>query len=76
MDAFVLDPPLPRENPIELFGYNVGQAGTIFVEIEANPKPQIEWQVRDQRIKEGSTDSTGRIEAEAAKDLVCNLYTF
>lgn len=66
-----LDPPLPpTTNPIDLFGYNVGQPGIIKVDIQANPKPQIEWTVRDQHIKEGTTDSSGRIAAEIVKDLV------
>lgn len=46
------------------------------MEIDANPKPQLEWAVRDQRIKEGTIDSTGRIEAEIAQDQVTLYFRF
>lgn len=68
------DPPLPQGNPIDKFGYEIGKAGIISVEIDANPKPQLEWLVRDQTIKENSIDSTGRIQAEAIQDMVGILF--
>lgn len=68
--VFLVDSPLPQQEPIDKFGYIIGQTGEIKVEIDANPKPQIEWQIDGQRIREGANDNTGRIEAENARDLV------
>ncbi|XP_056633985.1 fasciclin-3 isoform X2 [Diorhabda sublineata] len=67
-------PPLPIEDPIDKFGYQIGKVGLINITIEANPKPRIEWTVGGQLIKEGSTDNTGRIEAEAIRDLERGRY--
>lgn len=67
-------PPLPLEDPIDKFGYQIGKVGLINISIEANPKPRIEWAVGGQLIKEGSTDNTGRIEAEAIRDLERGRY--
>ncbi|CAH1260243.1 unnamed protein product [Diabrotica balteata] len=67
-------PPLPIEEPIDKFGYQIGKVGLINISIEANPKPRIEWSVGGQLIKEGSTDNTGRIEAEAIRDLGRGRY--
>ncbi|CAH0548623.1 unnamed protein product [Brassicogethes aeneus] len=67
-------PPLPQPNPIDLFGYKIGQIGSITVDVEANPKPQIEWTVNGQKIREGSSDNTGRIEASNAQDLGQGKY--
>lgn len=66
----LLDAPQPLPNPIGRFGYTIGQSGVISVEIEANPVPHLEWTVRDEKIVEGSTDRSGRIEAAGIKDLV------
>lgn len=65
--------PLPQDT-IDKFGYTIGQTGIIKVEIEANPKPQLEWTIDGQRIKEGGNDLTGRIEAETARDLGRGRY--
>ncbi|KAF2894388.1 hypothetical protein ILUMI_11783 [Ignelater luminosus] len=62
-------PPLPQSNPIDKFGYVLGQNGIIALEIEANPRPHLEWSIRDQVIKEGGHDSTGRIKADEIRDL-------
>lgn len=64
---------MPQPDPIDKFGYAIGETGEIKIEIDANPKPQIEWQIDGQRIREGANDNTGRIEAEMAKDLVYSL---
>lgn len=67
---FVLDPPQPLPNPIDKFGFSIGKLGVISLEIQANPAPHLEWTVRDEKIVEGSTDRSGRIEAASVKDLV------
>lgn len=69
-DFFVLDPPQPLPNPIDKFGFAIGKLGVISLEIQANPAPHLEWTVRDEKIVEGSTDRSGRIEAATVKDLV------
>ncbi|XP_017785393.1 PREDICTED: fasciclin-3 isoform X2 [Nicrophorus vespilloides] len=61
--------PIPLTNPIDKFGFELGKPGMISIEIDANPKPQIEWEIRGQKIREGTIDNTGRIEAESAQDL-------
>lgn len=72
--------PLPVYDSLDKFGYQIGKIGVINVTIEANPQPQIEWDIGGQKIREGSTDNTGRIEAEGVKNLVRtvfgNLFTF
>lgn len=65
-----VDPPLPLGNPIDKFGYEIGSPGIISVEIAANPKPKLEWSVRGETLREGGVDSTGRIQAEFAQELV------
>lgn len=65
-----LDPPQPLPNPIDKFGFAIGKLGVISLEIQANPRPHLEWTVRDETIVEGSTDRSGRIEAASVKDLV------
>lgn len=72
----VVDPPQPLKNPLEQFGYIIGQPGEISITIEANPKPKIEWFVAEQNIKEGYSDSTGRIEAQPIIELVCTSFFF
>lgn len=64
------DAPLPLGNPIDRFGYELGRPGIITVEIDANPKPRLEWRVRGETLKEGGVDSTGRVQAEFAQELV------
>ncbi|CAH1114069.1 unnamed protein product, partial [Psylliodes chrysocephalus] len=66
--------PLPIYDSLDRFGYQIGQVGNINVTIEANPKPKISWSVGGQQIREGSTDNTGRIEAEGIKDLGRGRY--
>ncbi|XP_060534314.1 fasciclin-3 isoform X2 [Cylas formicarius] len=66
--------PLPQRQPIEEFGYEIGKVGVINVTVEANPKPQIEWSVDGQKIREGSHDNTGSMEAEVARDLGNGRY--
>ncbi|CAH1140428.1 unnamed protein product, partial [Phyllotreta striolata] len=66
--------PLPITEPQDKFGYQIGRVGNISIIIEANPKPKIEWTIGGQKIREGSTDNTGRIEAEAIKDLGRGKY--
>lgn len=61
---------MPQSNPIDKFGYVLGQNGIIALELEANPRPHLEWNIRDQTIKEGGHDSTGRIKADEIRDLV------
>ncbi|XP_065167922.1 fasciclin-3-like isoform X2 [Atheta coriaria] len=61
-------PPLSQQNPIDKFGYEIGKSGIISVVVEANPKPQIEWTIRGEKIREGNVDRSGRIEAESAQD--------
>lgn len=73
MFLFVVDPPQPQGNPIEIFGFTIGQPGTISIELSSNPKPHIEWTVRGQKISEGNTDPTGRIAATAPTELVSCL---
>lgn len=48
--------------------------GVITLEIQANPAPHLEWKVRDEKIVEGSTDHSGRIEAATVKDLGGGIY--
>nr|XP_022905960.1 fasciclin-3 isoform X1 [Onthophagus taurus] len=67
-------PPLPQGNPIERFGFELSQPGTIQVEIEANPQPMVEWTVREQKIQAGSVDATGRIHAEEVQDMGRGKY--
>ncbi|XP_074039691.1 fasciclin 3 isoform X2 [Leptinotarsa decemlineata] len=66
--------PLPTYEPIDKFGYQIGKVGLVNVTIEANPKPQIEWTIGGQKVREGSTDNTGRIEAEAVRELGRGRY--
>lgn len=65
----IVDAPLPQR-PIEAFGYEIGKTGVINVTLEANPRPSIEWTVNGQKIREGSHDNTGIMEAEVARELV------
>ncbi|XP_019769623.1 fasciclin-3 isoform X3 [Dendroctonus ponderosae] len=67
-------PPLPQRQPIEEFGYEIGKTGVINVTIQANPKPTIEWTVNGQKIREGSHDNTGIMEAEYAQDLGNGMF--
>ncbi|KAK4878773.1 hypothetical protein RN001_011279 [Aquatica leii] len=67
-------PPIPQSNPIDKFGYILGKDGIISLIVEANPKPHLEWIIRDQVIKAGGHDSTGRIKAEELRDLGRGLY--
>ncbi|KRT85239.1 Immunoglobulin, partial [Oryctes borbonicus] len=73
LDVFY--PPRPLGNPIDRFGYELGHKGIIEVEIEANPKPKLEWNLRGETLKEGGVDSTGRIKAEYAQELGRGRYT-
>ncbi|XP_031330069.1 fasciclin-3-like isoform X3 [Photinus pyralis] len=66
--------PIPQLNPIDKFGYSLGKEGIISLVIEANPRPHLEWTIRDQTIKAGGHDSTGRIMAEEIRDLGRGLY--
>ncbi|XP_045465832.1 fasciclin-3 isoform X2 [Harmonia axyridis] len=70
----VVYPPQPLKNPLEQFGYIIGQQGVISITIEANPKPKIEWFVAEQNIKEGNSDSTGRIDAQPIIELEQGRY--
>ncbi|GJQ75304.1 putative coreceptor-mediated virion attachment to host cell [Trypoxylus dichotomus] len=70
----VLYPPLPKATPIDLFGYELGRPGIITVEIDANPKPKLEWNVKGETLKEGGVDSTGRIQAEFPQELGRGRY--
>ncbi|XP_044762896.1 fasciclin-3 isoform X2 [Coccinella septempunctata] len=70
----VVYPPQPLKNPLEQFGYIIGQQGVISVVIEANPKPKIEWFVAGQNIKEGNSDNTGRIDAQPIVELEQGRY--
>ncbi|XP_025830987.1 fasciclin-3 isoform X2 [Agrilus planipennis] len=67
-------PPLPLQSPIDKFGYEIGQMGIISIEFEANPKPHVEWTIRDNRLREGTSDISGRIEAEVVEDLGKGRY--
>lgn len=67
------DPPLPQVNPQDRFGYVLGKEGAIVIEFEANPRPHLEWRVRDQVFKEGGHDNSGRITAEYVSDLVSTI---
>ncbi|KAJ8921152.1 hypothetical protein NQ315_013624, partial [Exocentrus adspersus] len=66
--------PLPIYDSLDKFGYQIGKMGLINVTIEANPQPQIEWDIGGQKIREGSTDNTGRIEAEQVYNLGQGKY--
>ncbi|KAF7285879.1 hypothetical protein GWI33_009359 [Rhynchophorus ferrugineus] len=66
--------PLPQRQPIEEFGYEVGKIGVINVTVEANPRPTFEWTVDGQKIREGSLDNTGIMEAESARELENGRY--
>ncbi|KAL1502118.1 hypothetical protein ABEB36_007310 [Hypothenemus hampei] len=66
--------PLPQRQPIEEFGYEVGKTAVINVTIEANPRPSFEWAVNGQKIREGSHDNTGMIQAEMARELGNGRY--
>ncbi|XP_050312125.1 fasciclin-3 isoform X2 [Anthonomus grandis grandis] len=66
--------PQPKNQPIEEFGYEIGKTGVINVTIEANPRPSFEWTVNGQKIREGSHDTTGIMEAEIARDLGNGSY--
>ncbi|CAH2003547.1 unnamed protein product [Acanthoscelides obtectus] len=66
--------PEPAEEPLDKFGYQIGRLGVINVTFRANPRPKIEWSVAGEKIREGYTDSTGRMEAEELKDLGRGLY--
>ncbi|CAG9815099.1 unnamed protein product, partial [Phaedon cochleariae] len=66
--------PLAIYEPIDKFGYQLGRVGLINVTIEANPKPQIEWTIGGQTIREGATDNTGRIEAETVREMGRGRY--
>lgn len=44
------------------------------MEIQANPVPHLEWTVRDEKISEGNTDRSGRIEAATVRDLGGGIY--
>ncbi|KAK5637963.1 hypothetical protein RI129_012258 [Pyrocoelia pectoralis] len=66
--------PIPQLNPIDKFGYTLGKDGIISLVVEANPRPHLEWTIRDQVIKAGGHDSTGRIKAEEIRDLGRGLY--
>ncbi|KAK9886346.1 hypothetical protein WA026_015863 [Henosepilachna vigintioctopunctata] len=70
----VVYPPQALKEPLEQFGYQIGQPGTISLKIESNPKPKIEWAVAGQIIREGSSDNTGRIEAQNVKELGQGRY--
>lgn len=62
--------PLPIDTLLDKFGYQIGKLGLINITFEANPKPHIDWIIGGETINEASTDRTGRIEAEAVRDLV------
>ncbi|KAG5875940.1 Fasciclin-3, partial [Gonioctena quinquepunctata] len=66
--------PLAAYEPIDKFGYQIGKVGLIAVTIEANPKPKIEWTIGGQKITEGSTDNTGRIESKTVIDKGMGRY--
>ncbi|KAF5280484.1 hypothetical protein FQA39_LY18065 [Lamprigera yunnana] len=66
--------PIPQPNPIDKFGYILGKEGIVSLIIEANPKPHLEWTIRDQVIKAGGHDNTGRIKAEELHDLGQGSY--
>ncbi|XP_049825133.1 fasciclin-3 isoform X2 [Aethina tumida] len=68
-------PPQPQDNPIDLFGFKLGQMGQIQVEVEANPKPQVEWTLDGQKIKEGQEDNTGRIQSQYVQSAGRGKYT-
>lgn len=62
--------PVPVYDSLDKFGYQIGRLGLINITFEANPKPHIDWIINQETINEASTDRTGRIEAEAVRDLV------
>ncbi|XP_030746572.1 centrosomal protein of 290 kDa [Sitophilus oryzae] len=66
--------PLPQGQTIEAYDYGIGKTGEINVTVEANPRPSFEWTVDGQRIREGSHDNTGIMEAEFARELGNGRY--
>lgn len=66
--------PVPIYEPLDKFGYQIGKLGLVNITFEANPKPHIEWNIAGETIYEGSTDRTGRVEAEAVRDLVSYYF--
>ncbi|XP_030747489.1 fasciclin-3 isoform X2 [Sitophilus oryzae] len=66
--------PLPQRQTIEAYDYGIGKTGEINVTVEANPRPSFEWTVDGQRIREGSHDNTGIMEAEFARELGNGRY--
>lgn len=48
--------------------------GVITLEIQANPAPHLEWTVRGEKILEGRTDQSGRLQASNVKDLGGGIY--
>lgn len=67
---YFLVPPQPNTEILQQFGYKIGEAGEIRVDINANPRPRIEWTVGPQKIKEGYSDDSGRYKAEPLVDEV------
>ncbi|KAL3271904.1 hypothetical protein HHI36_022374, partial [Cryptolaemus montrouzieri] len=70
----VVYPPQKLREPLEQFGYQIGQPGVISLIIESNPKPKIEWAIGGEMIREGASDSTGRIEAQPLRELGQGRY--
>ncbi|KAJ8968414.1 hypothetical protein NQ317_002251, partial [Molorchus minor] len=67
-------PPQESTDQLDKFGYQIGKEGLINVTFMANPKPQIQWQIGAEIIKEGESDSSGRIIAESVQSLGRGQY--
>lgn len=74
-DIFLVAPRL-KSNPeqtsgtIELFAVLDDPENSIQVEILANPRPTVQWQIEEEILEEGQSNSDSHFKTRPIKDLV------
>lgn len=72
--VFPAVPPKPKSSETEQFGFTIGQPGKVIVMFNANPKPNIHWEVGSESLTEGMRDSTRSFEAMVLQNKVREFH--